>query len=442
MRLADALQCSEHPILAFAGAGGKTTAMFRLGRELPGPVIVTTTTHLGLDQVSLADRQIIVPENGDVEPYLKVPVDKVTLFSGPAAADQRVPGIGLAGLEALANFCKENQIPLLIEADGSRGLPLKAPERHEPAIPSWVTDAVIVMGMKGVGKPLTAEYVHRPERFSEIAGIPTGGPVTVEAICKELLHPEGGLKNIPPQARRIALLNQADSDELQSLAGRIAGTLTEGYHAALIGSLKEAGQHEISACYKPAAAIILAAGGAARFGQPKPLLQWHGEPFVRRIARTALQAGLKPVVIVSGFAADGVQNAVAGFPVHVVYNPDWQSGQSSSVKAGIKALDDPIGAVFFFLSDQPQIPTTILAAELELHRSTLAAIVAPMIDGKRANPVLFDRVTFPALNSITGDAGGRQVFAQFPVTWLEWNDTSLLLDVDTPEDYQKLLDME
>ena len=65
--------------------------------------------------------------------------------------------------------------------------------------------------------------------------------------------------------------------------------------------------------------------------------------------------------------------------------------------------------------------------------------MAPMIDGKRANPVLFDRSAFEALSLITGDAGGRQVFSRFAVSWLEWNDTDLLLDVDTPQDYQRLL---
>jgi molybdenum cofactor cytidylyltransferase len=64
-----------------------------------------------------------------------------------------------------------------------------------------------------------------------------------------------------------------------------------------------------------------------------------------------------------------------------------------------------------------------------------------MIGGRRANPVLFDRAAFQALMGITGDSGGRQVFSQFPVKWLEWNDTSLLLDVDTPEDYERLLNL-
>ena len=439
MRLVEAAQLSDHPIVAIVGSGGKTSALFRLGRELPGPVFITTTTHLGVEQAAFADRQVTIFEDGDVKSFLEIPNEKVTLFTGPASVDLRLPGIGDAGLERLLEYCLGHQISLLIEADGSRGLSLKAPAQHEPAIPGWVSDLIVVAGMQGIGKPLSNEVVHRPERFAAITGLKMGETISVEAVSRMLLHPEGGLKNIPAHARRIVLLNQADSELVQSQAGRIAGELTSGYHAALVGALQKTGNEEVSACYKPVAGVILAAGAAVRYGAPKPLLEWKGETFVRRIAQTALQAGLNPVIVVTGYAGDRVQAAVADLRVQIARNPDWQSGQASSVRTGIQALPDQTGAAIFFVSDQPQVTHRILAAEMERHRTTQAAIVAPMIDGKRANPVLFDRSAFEALSLITGDAGGRQVFSRFAVSWLEWNDTDLLLDVDTPQDYQRLL---
>jgi molybdenum cofactor cytidylyltransferase len=439
MKLVEALQLSNQAQVAFTGGGGKTTALFRLGRELTAPVFLTTTTHLGLEQVSYADQHMVIQNQSNLELFLKDIPERVILLTGPETPDGRVSGLGPDSLDILHEYCDKNKIPLLIEADGSRGLPLKAPAPHEPNIPAWVTDSVSVAGMNGILKPLDARFVHRPERFAAIAGISLGDSVSVESITKVLLHPDGGLKNIPPHARRIALLNQVDSDELQSQAGRIARALTESYHSVLVGSLKEQGESEISSCYKATAGIILAAGGASRFGQPKPLLEWRGQPFVRRVTLTALEAGLKPVVIVTGNASDAVQNSVEDLPVQTVYNPEWQTGQSSSIKAGINALPPQSGATFFLMADQPQVTSEILSAQLDLYRRTLAPIVAPLIGGKRGNPVLFDQATFPALRSITGDSGGRQVFSQFHVTWLEWNDVSLLLDVDTPEDYQRLL---
>ena len=78
----------------------------------------------------------------------------------------------------------------------------------------------------------------------------------------------------------------------------------------------------------------------------------------------------------------------------------------------------------------------------EKHAQTLASILAPLVAGQRANPVLFDRVTFPDLMSLTGDVGGRAIFSKYPLVYLPWHDESLLLDVDTPEDLEKLRNQE
>jgi len=441
MRLVEGLQITAPAVLAIVGAGGKTTTLFRLAREIEGPVFVTTTTHLGVEQGALADRHVILSDSDNFLQFLHVPNEKVTLFSGEPTSEPRLPGIGKGRLETLCEFCLERKVSLLIEADGARGLPLKAPTSHEPAIPEWVNAVILVAGMQGLGKPLTAEYVHRPEQFSRLSGLGQGERITPEAISKVMLDPEGGLKNIPAGARQIVLLNQADSDELKAHAGKIAGTLTEKFHATLVGALRNEGKDEIAACYKPIGAIILAAGAAERYGRPKPLLEWQGETFIRRIARTAMEAGLSPVIVVTGRAGDEVASAVAGMPVPVAFNPDWQTGQASSVKTGLKALPATCGAAVFLLADQPQVTPTILTAELEVHRKSLPPVVAPLIDSRRANPVLFDRVVFSALNEISGDSGGRQVFGRFPVTWLEWNDMNLLLDVDTPQDYARLLEL-
>jgi molybdenum cofactor cytidylyltransferase len=177
-------------------------------------------------------------------------------------------------------------------------------------------------------------------------------------------------------------------------------------------------------------------------GQPKPLLQWRGKPFIWHVARTALDAGLAPVVIVTGARADEVQLALADLPVEVSYNPDWKVGQSTSVRAGLHSLPPDTRAVIFFLADQPHIPTTLVRALVEQYTQTLSPIVAPLIGDRRGNPVLFDCSIFPDLLSLHGDAGGRQIFSRYPITYVPWHDPSLLLDVDTHEDYERLLKSE
>jgi molybdenum cofactor cytidylyltransferase len=190
------------------------------------------------------------------------------------------------------------------------------------------------------------------------------------------------------------------------------------------------------------AGIILAAGASQRMGQPKPLLLWRGKPFICHVARTALDAGLAPVVIVIGAHADEVRSALADLPVEIVYNPNWAEGQSTSVRTGLQALPPETTAAIFLLADQPRIPVELVRALMARHAQTQPPIVAPMIEGKRGNPVLFDYSVFPDLMSLQGDAGGRLIFSRYPAAYVPWHDPNLLLDVDTLEDYERLLSSE
>ena len=187
------------------------------------------------------------------------------------------------------------------------------------------------------------------------------------------------------------------------------------------------------------AGIILAAGASRRLGRTKQLLLWRGKPFIFHVAHTALDAGLAPAVVVTGAEADDVRAALAGVPAEIVHNPHWAEGQSTSVRAGLLALPPEAAAAVFLLADQPHIPAALVRALIERHAQTQPPIVAPMIEGKRGNPVLFDHTVFPDLMSLQGDAGGRLVFSRYPITYVPWNDPNLLLDVDTFEDYERLL---
>jgi molybdenum cofactor cytidylyltransferase len=102
-------------------------------------------------------------------------------------------------------------------------------------------------------------------------------------------------------------------------------------------------------------------------------------------------------------------------------------------------MGDGVGGAIFLLADQPQITPSIIRALMEKHAEGLFPIVAPMVVDRRANPVLFDRVTFPDLMGIEGDVGGRAIFHKHRVEYLPWHDESLLMDVDTLEQYQRLI---
>jgi molybdenum cofactor cytidylyltransferase len=444
MNLAQALRYSNTQSVAFVGAGGKTTALFQLARQLPPPVFVTTTTHMGVWQLPLADNHFVVQTEEAVRSFEKSPPSGVSLFTGLIEGD-RARGLPFDVLKWIHEISKRHHVPLLIEADGARQKPLKAPEAHEPPIPDFVDLVIVTAGLSALGKPLTDKWVHRAELFKQLNDLAKNSRVTLRRVAQVLLHPEGGLKNIPSGARRIALLNQADTPELQAKAKQLAGGLLAGYHAVIIASLETLAASvagPITAVYEPIAGIILAAGESRRFGKPKQLLRWRGKPFIRSIAQTGLSAGLSPVIVVTGANAAQVEASIQDLPLAISRNTDWASGQSSSIKNGIRALPQNTGAALFLLADQPQVTSTVIRALAERHAQSMPAILAPMVEERRANPILFDRSTFDDLLGLMGDIGGRGIFSNHHVDYLPWLDSDLLIDVDTPEDYERLLNRE
>ncbi|GAB4539421.1 MAG: molybdenum cofactor cytidylyltransferase [Anaerolineales bacterium] len=416
--------------LALAGAGGKTTALFQLARQTPA-ALAASSTHFGAWQSALADRHVIANEIEDVRAAAG---RGVTLVTG-GVDSERIKPVSAAMLDELRRLSVERQIPLLIEADGSRQKPLKAPAAHEPPIPEFSDSVLYVMGLSALGAPLNEERVQRAEIFAALSGLTMGERISPQAMMRAAAHPQGGLKNIPAQARKIALLNQADTPQLESIGGKMAQTLLGAFDAVLVAALERNRLCAIERC----AGVVLAAGQSKRFGESKALLNWRGKPFIRQIVETALRARLEPVMVVAGKDAARIESALAGLPAQVIYNPRYELGQSESIKAGVAALPRHIGGAVFLLADQPHIPAEVILALQDVHARELPAIVAPLVqEERRANPVLFDRATFEDLSALQGDVGGRALFSKYRVSYLPWNDEALLLDVDVPADYERL----
>ncbi|UCD97516.1 MAG: putative selenium-dependent hydroxylase accessory protein YqeC [Chloroflexota bacterium] len=454
MDLIQGFRVNPGECIAFCGSGGKTTAIFSLAHQLDGPVFVTTTTHLGADQVALADQVIIIDDQSNIENIIRQVGDEVVLLVGGRLEPQRLTGIPNGKLAEIFEYTKHNGHNLLIEADGSRQLPLKAPATHEPVVPPFVDCVVVVAGLSALGKPLTSEWVHRPEIFSKLSSLSLGDQITPKSISQVLGDIRGGLQGIPPGARRLCLLNQADIKKLQSQARWIARDLLSHYEAVLIttcirkrsevdrdekDSKDMAARCNVLAVEEQIAAIILAAGGSNRMGTAKQMLPWRGEPLVLHVVRAAIEAEFAHIFIIIGAAGDEVKAAIRGLPIKIVENPEWQSGQSSSVRAGLAELPKGLGGVVFLLADQPHVSSGLMKALIERHANTLSPIVAPLVHGQRGNPVLFDRTTFIDLHKVQGDTGGRAIFSKYPIEWLDWVDESILLDIDSEEDYRRLL---
>jgi molybdenum cofactor cytidylyltransferase len=190
----------------------------------------------------------------------------------------------------------------------------------------------------------------------------------------------------------------------------------------------------------PVAAVLLAAGGSERFGGdlPKQLAVFRGVPLVRLAALAALAADVSEVLVVTGYRAEEVEAALADLDLTVVRNPDWEGGQSTSVKAGLARVSPASRGALFLTCDQPLLSTEVLDRLLAAYRATGGSIVLPVYGPRRGSPVLFDRTLFGELSRITGDTGGRQVVRRHPddVVEVPLESEAPLVDVDTAEELQ------
>jgi molybdenum cofactor cytidylyltransferase len=182
------------------------------------------------------------------------------------------------------------------------------------------------------------------------------------------------------------------------------------------------------------AGVLLAAGTSDRYGDRNKLLATHdGDPLVREVARTLLAAPVAPVVVVVGHDADRVSAALDGFDLELVHNDAYTTGQASSVRAGVRAVRDRADAAVVALGDMPFVAPETVARLVDAYAAGAGDALAAAHDGRRGNPVCFDRRFFDALTDVTGDVGGRSILLDNG-TLVDTGDPGVRRDVDRPAD--------
>ena len=442
MILSHALSLGSKEVIALSGGGGKTTLMFRLAAELTAAgqrVVTTMTTKIFVSQMAQAPHTLVLHGEGALLAQLPEALAEhghVLIAGGTMVEQDKVEGVPPEFLDRIAAQPAVDVV--IVEADGSRRLPFKAPAQHEPVIPSSTTVLVPVVGLDVVGKPLVAGQVHRPELVAALSGAALGDPVTPEMIAAVLAHPEGGAKGLPPGARLVPFLNKAEDEATLAAARQIARLLLAHpiVDRVIIGAAQA--PDPVIEVWGRVGAVVLAAGQGKRFGALKQVLPWHGVPLVAHVADQALACpDIDRVVVTLGAGAGQVEAALAGRRVDLVPVPDWADGQSRSVQTGLRALED-VSAVLFLLADQPGVSPALLAALIQRHRETLAPVVAPRYRGQRGNPVLFDRSTFPEFARLIGDVGARPIIQAHSdeIAWVDWPTPEITQDIDVAGDYR------
>ena len=242
MKLTDVLRMAPDEVVALVGGGGKTTAMFRLAREVVeggGRAITTTTTRIFGAQIALAPAHVPAASVTRGRLSAELALHRHVLVIGATdAGSGKAEGISLDLFRQVRAWFPD--VCLLNEADGSRMRPFKAPADYEPVIPADTTLVVVVVGADVLGRSLDAAHVHRPELVATLSGAPMGAPVTPAIVARVLADPQGGRKGVPADARVVVLINKVEGLPSRAPARETAERLLRdpAIHSVVLATLR------------------------------------------------------------------------------------------------------------------------------------------------------------------------------------------------------------
>lgn len=458
MDLLEALGIRKGERVALTGAGGKTSLAY---------LLVNQAQARGWRAMFSTTTKVLAPENPDASfvigaqerdlPELRQLLQqqgRLFLVRGwaqewdhsPAGRQQKLGGFSPEEMDRLAEALQPDL--LVVEADGSRHRSFKAPADHEPVIPAGTTLVVVLVGLSILGRPLEADWVHRPELAAALAQVPAGTTLDPAIVARVLAHPQGGRKGCPEAARTVAMLTQTTAacrPAGRSIARRLLHT--GAYPQVLLVNLDEMGApvetwqqdgsgytREGPAGSPQVQAVVLAAGRSQRMGQNKLLLPLAGKPLLAHAVDAALGSRAAAVWVVLGRDADQVGQALGDRPVHVLYNPHWPAGQASSLQIALSTLPPQSAGALFLAGDMPHVPPEHLDRMVERFRNG-PTVVWSGGHSRRSIPALFGRESWPALMALQGDVGGRALAGRFDEATVAIA-PSMLGDVDTVEDYE------
>jgi molybdenum cofactor cytidylyltransferase len=178
-------------------------------------------------------------------------------------------------------------------------------------------------------------------------------------------------------------------------------------------------------------------------GSAKQLLPLGDSTVLERTIANVRGAEVNEIVLVLGASAETIRrqlplSLLEG--LNVVVNRAHREGMSSSLRAGISALDQGTEAALIILGDQPFIRSQTMDQVIKAYRRDQAQIVIPSFHGTRGNPVLLDRSVFSEVMALEGDVGSRAIFCNHleGIAKVEVEDEGILLDIDDPDDYDRL----
>lgn len=185
-------------------------------------------------------------------------------------------------------------------------------------------------------------------------------------------------------------------------------------------------------------AVVLAAGLSTRMGKPKMLLPWYGSTVIEKVVLTLSNAEVSPIVVVTGGARADVEKAIQTYAVRPVFNPQYQNGEMlNSLQIGLENLGPEVEAALIVLGDQPNIEEQVVRRIRDIYLAERSKIIVPSFQMRRGHPWIVARSLWPEIMALSLPQNLRDFLThhQQYIRYINVDSASILLDLDTPEDY-------
>lgn len=441
MKLKQAFDVTRGDVVAFTGAGGKTSALIGLGYELcesDWRVLATTTLSLSQDQLELFPHAMRY--DADVRDISAALNEYHFVFLYDEIKGGKVYGPTIEWIRQLMDTIDSDV--LLVEADQSDGLPFKAPLENEPVIPLEASLVVPVISLAALGLPFDDEHVYNPQAMTDKYGFVADSRVKSPWLAQVLRDEDLGLKGIPDKARVVAYLNRTPARGYLRGRARLIARLalqSQRIEGVALGSVRSAEPvHEVQ---RAIGAIVLAGGQSIRMGRPKVLLPWgNDKTIIEHITEQLIRSRIDHIRVITGYYADDVKSLIKPLGVKVVHNRSHKTGEMlSSLKAGLRAMPDHVAATLIVLGDQPRIQPKVIYQLLTAYARGEGDLLIPSYQMRRGHPILIGRQYWSEILSLKRNQVLRDVINAHSdkISYVNVSTDSVLRDVDTPEEYRQ-----
>ncbi len=392
--------------VVLVGGGGKSSIIAELAQRAAAEnksVITTTTTHIYEPGKWYTPSEVIEVQKGEI------------YCVGYKGKNGKLRGISDDEAAELLEKCEL----LLIEGDGSRGLPIKAPAEHEPVIPPCAELVIDVIGIDCIGKTI-AEACHRPEYAVKIPEyeISADTIITPEIAAALIMSENGGRKNV--RCAYKAVINKVNTASDEKKAAKILERLDcEGYISG-----------------RPVSAVAMCSGESKRMGKENKLfLEVNGEKMYHHTIELIDKLDFYDKIAVSVYDEILSETKKRGFKAF--FNTRANEGISQSVRIGAENAEGD--GIMYFTCDQPLLKADTVQRLINKYYET-GKIIIPRCGENEYSPCIFPSRLRNELMSLKGDRGGKKVSRKYPelTEYVELDDETELADIDNKDDYEKI----